>query len=283
MTRATVAGVTALAVAGLTVLAEGSGRRSTSFEVVTIRSGGLTLGGQVWRPAGHGQFPAVLFNHGSYGADDPLPPTAPQTIGPVFARHGYVFLWLHRQGIGMSKGQGIADGDQMARALRANGVDGRNRVQLRLLEYEELDEAVAALDTLRERADVDTRRVVLVGHSFGGALTILMAAADPGIRAAVVFGAAAASWDRSPLLGERLLAAVGRMPAAAFFIHAENDYSTAPGRALATEMRRLAKPHALKIYPPFGPDPRAGHNFIFQSVRTWESDVFAFLDEHLRR
>jgi hypothetical protein len=43
------------------------------------------------------------------------------------------------------------------------------------------------------------------------------------------------------------------------------------------------KPHALKIYPPFGADTRAGHNLVFRSVGTWESDAFAFLDVHLRR
>ena len=44
----------------------------------------------------------------------------------------------------MSNGQGIADGDQLARALRAEGVEGRNRAQIHLLENEELNEAVAA-------------------------------------------------------------------------------------------------------------------------------------------
>jgi len=123
----------------------------------------------------------------------------------------------------------------------------------------------------------------VVGHSFGGSLSLLLALRDPGIRAAVIFGGAAGSWDQSSVLRERLLAAVGRMSAPALFLHAENDYSTAPGSALAAEMQRLAKPHALKIYPPFGADTRAGHNLIFRSVGTWESDVFAFLDEYLPR
>lgn len=48
-------------------------------------------------------------------------------------------------------------------------------------------------------------------------------------------------------------------------------------------MQRLGKPHALKIYLPYGADTRAGHNLVFRSVRAWEGDVFAFLDEHLRR
>jgi len=45
----------------------------------------------------------------------------------------------------------------------------------------------------------------------------------------------------------------------------------------------LGKPQALKIYGAFGPDTRTGHNIVFESVRTWESDVFAFLDACLRR
>jgi dienelactone hydrolase len=112
-------------------------------------------------------------------------------------------------------------------------------VQLQLLEHDELDEATAALARVRGRADVDARRVGVVGHSFGGSLSLLMAARDPEIRAAVTFGGAAGSWDQSPVLRQRLLAAVERISAPAFFIHAENDYSTAPGSALAAEMRRL--------------------------------------------
>jgi carboxymethylenebutenolidase len=248
-----------------------------------VRSGRLTLRAQVWRPSGKGPFPAVLFNHGSYSARDPLPRSAPETLGPVFARHGYVFLWLHRQGIGLSRRQGIADGDQFARAFKAEGVEGRNRVQLQLLEHEEINEATAALERLRTRDDVDARRIGIVGHSFGGSLSLLMAARDPEIRAAVIFGGAAGSWNQSAGLRERLLAAVASMLAPALFVHAENDYSIAPGSALAAEMQRLGKPHALKIYAAFGPDTRAGHNIVFESVRTWESDVFAFLDACLRR
>jgi dienelactone hydrolase len=256
---------------------------AASPEVLDVRSGALTLRAQVWRPLGGGPFPAVLFNHGSYSTDDPLPSSAPETLGPVFAHRGYVFLWLHRQGTGLSSTEGVSDGDQMARALQAEGVEGRNRVQLQLLENEQMNEATAALARLRARDDVDTRRIGVVGHSFGGSLSVLMAARDPGIRAVVIFGGAAGSWTQSAVLRERLLSSVGHMSAPAFFIHAGNDYSIAPGRALAAEMQRLGKPHALKIYPPFGADARAGHNLVFGSVRTWEADVFAFLDARLRR
>ena len=279
-----VIGVVTLALAALTTpLVEAVDQPAASPEVIDVSSGSLTLRAQVWRPSRRGRFPAVLFNHGSYTTDDPLQPSEPTSIGPVFARHGYVLLWLYRQGAGLSRGQGILDGDQMTRARQAEGVEGRNRVQLQLLEGEQMNEADAALARLRTRSDVDTRRIGVVGHSFGGSLSLLMAARDPTIRAAVIFGGAAASWDQSPALRERLLAAVRQMTAPAFFIHAENDYSIAPGRTLAAEMQRLGKPHTLKIYPPFGANTRDGHMFVFGSVATWESDVFAFLDAHLRR
>jgi dienelactone hydrolase len=162
----------------------------------------------------------------------------------VFVRHGYVFLWLHRQGTGLSRAQGMSEDDQRARALQADGTEGWNRVQLQLLENEQLDDATAALARLRARADVDAKRIGLVGHSFGGSLSLLMASRDPEIVAVVIFGGAANSWNQSPVLRERLLAAVGRMSAPAMFVHAANDYSTEPGSALANAMQRLGKSHS---------------------------------------
>src|SRR6266704_1087737 len=78
-------------------------------------------------------------------------------------------------------------------------------------------------------------------------------------------------------------AAVRGIAAPVFFIHAANDYSVAHGKAPAAEMARLGKPHRLTIYPPSGPTADEGHNFVHLSVATWESDVFAFLNEHTSR
>jgi hypothetical protein len=65
-------------------------------------------------------------------------------------------------------------------------------------------------------------------------------------------------------------------------IHAENDVSTAPGRALAEELERLRKPYVLKIYPPVGQTPEDGHNMLYKAIPAWEDDVFKFLDEHVK-
>jgi dienelactone hydrolase len=224
-----------------------------------------------------------MFNHGSYSTQSPMPREEPAALGPVFARHGYLFLFLFRQGIGLSVGQGTPDGDLLARVLAAKGVHERNRAQLNLLETVDFQDALMGLSFLRALPEVDQRRVALVGHSFGGSLTLLLASRDTTVRAAVVFGAAAASWEQSPRLRARLLAALGRTTAPVLFVHAVNDYSIAPGEAMASEMRRLGKTYCLKVYPAVGRTTRDGHNLVYHSVRTWEADVFAFLTAHVQR
>jgi dienelactone hydrolase len=228
-----------------------------------------------------GRSTAVLFNHGSYSAGTPLRPEKPAALGPVFARHGYVFLFLFRRGIGLSADQGPADGDLMAGALAARGQAGRNQVQLQLLEKEEMNQSLAGLAFLRALPQVDSGLVAVAGHSFGGSLSLLLAARDSGVRGVVVFFGSAPSGSLSPELRRRLLGAVAHA-APVFFLHAANDYWTEPGQVLAAEMRRLGRPYRLKIYPAVDRTTHEGHNFLYGTVGAWESDVFGFLDEHLR-
>lgn len=245
---------------------------------VVVQSGALTLRGLLWRPSGRGPFPAVLFNHGSGPASDP---SRPATLGPTFAQRGYVFLYLFRRGAGLSADQGTNSEELMNRALVERGQVGRNEMQLQLLEIE-LNDALAGLVYLRARPDVDARRIAIAGHSFGGQITLLLAERDIGAKAAVVFAPAAASWETSPELRARLIAAAGHASAPVFFIHAANDFSVAPGKALAAEMTRLGKSNQIKIYPAVGHSPAEGHDFVHLGLSTWERDVFAFLDANMR-
>lgn len=248
-------------------------------ETVEVRSGTVTLRGLLWLPKGDGPFPAVLFNHGS-GTNSDL--SRAGVVGPVFARHGDALLYLYRRGSGLSADQGRNSGALLAQALAQGGQEARNALQLKLQETE-LSDAAAGITFLRGRSDVDGKRIAVAGHSFGGQLALLLAERDADLRAAVLFGAAAASWEKSPPLRERLLAAVGRVRAPVFFIHAANDVSTAPGKTLAAELKRLGKPHLVEIYPAEGQTPAEGHAFFYTGVATWEKDVFTFLEEHLRR
>ena len=270
-----------------TALASGAAARQAapSPESLIVQSGPLQLRALLFRPRGTGPFPAVLFNHGSYVSTSPMPmpPDTAAIVGDVFAKNGYALLFLFRQGIGLSIGQGTADGDLMENAFKTSGDEARNRVQLELLEGEELNEVTGALTVLRQRPDVDAGRIAVVGHSFGGQLSLVLAERDARLRGAVLFGPAALSWERSPMLRTRLIEAARRAPAPLMVVHARNDYSVAPGRTIAAERRRLGKPHQLKMYPPFGANASDGHNIVFLSLTTWEQDVFAFLDPLMRR
>jgi dienelactone hydrolase len=130
---------------------------------------------------------------------------------------------------------------------------------------------------------VDARNIALVGHSFGGSLTVLLAEREPNLRAVVVFSSAGYSFDRSPALQARLLTAIDRIAAPVFFIHAENDYSLSSGKVLDARREQIGKPHRLKIYPPIGQTVDDGHDFLHLGVKIWEPDVFAFLDENTRK
>jgi dienelactone hydrolase len=257
-------------------------------ETVVVQSGSVTLHGLLWRPQGRGPLPAILLNHGSGRSREELERLGPyerqaEVLGPVFARHGYVFLFLFRRGVGLSADQGTSAVDLMNSELAAHGQDARTALQLDLLEGREMGDARSGLAFLRGLPEVDAQKLALVGHSFGGSLTLLMAEREPQLRAVVVFSAAGFSWEHSPSLQSRLLAAVEHATAPIFLIHAANDYSTASGRALAARLDELGKPHRLKIYPPCGETADDGHNFPFLGLDSWEPDVFAFLDEQMRR
>src|SRR5713101_536855 len=271
-----------------TVAMAAEGKAADRPEAVEIHNGSVRLHALLWRPRGRGPFPAVLLNHGSGRTREELERLGPyegqaEILGPVFARHGYVFLFPFRQGVGLSADQGTSAIDLMNSELAAHGQDARNALQLRLLENRELSDAAAGLAFLRGLPEVDARKVAIVAHSFGGSLTILQAEREPDLRAVIIFSCAGYSWDRSPELRARLLTAMAHIRAPVFFIHAANDYSVNPGKALDGRLEQLGKPHGLKIYPPIGRTPDDGHAFPLPGVSIWEPDVLAFLDEHMRK
>src|ERR1700735_5053753 len=261
--------------AGLfSVAAPGLSSQSTAPRTVEIASGRLRLKAFLWKPAGPGPFPAVVFNHGR--SDDPQQHTNTLTIteaaqrpGAVSVKHGYVFLYLFRRGEGLSADRGEFIGDVLQREEAAKGEEARKHLQFLLMTTDHLDDATAGLLFLKSLPEVDARRVAVAGHSFGGQLALLEAELDPAIRAAVTFGAAAGSWDGSAELRLRLLAAVGKITVPVLLIHTTNDYSVAPSEALAAEFARLSKPYVLKMYPSVGQAASDGHNFLYTVVALW--------------
>jgi dienelactone hydrolase len=115
-------------------------------EEVTV--GGYKLPGTLTIPNGNGPFPAVILVHGS-GPND-----RNETLG---ANHPFADL-----ADGLSS-QGIA-------VLRYNKRTLMHSVMVATVEDEVIDDAVAAVQLLRARADVSGGRIFVIGHSLGAVL-----------------------------------------------------------------------------------------------------------------
>src|SRR6202790_4282554 len=191
-------------------------------DTVSVRSGKLILKALLWRPYGRGPFATVIFTLGSYPNSDTTydPVKDASMLGPLFARRKYIYLVLFRRGMGLSRGQGLNSADLMENASKRNGQEGGNQVQLQQLETDQLQDMMEGLGYLRKRPDVDTHRMVIMGHSFGGSLSLLVAERDSGLKAVVIFAGAGYSWNLSPLLRNRLFSAVKNIRAPIMLIHA---------------------------------------------------------------
>jgi dienelactone hydrolase len=255
-------------------------------QIADVRSGELHLKAYFWKPAGSGPFPVILFNHGS-GADDPQH-TAGRTmaeaasdLAPIFLKHGYAFFYLCRRGQGLSADQGPFMQDLLKEA-EAKGADARKELHYQLITGSQLDDALAGLTFLKAAPDVDPKRIAIVGHSFGGMLTLLSGDHDSTIRAEVAFAAGANSWHASQELRDRTFAAVGKTAAPIMLVYAANDYDTTPGKDISAELDRLHKSHLLKIYPAIGKTSDNGHSLLYLGISEWEPDVFQFLDDNVK-
>ena len=128
-----------------------------------------TLAGTLSVPAGRGPFPAVvtLTGSGAHYRDGNRTPEHPyrpfRQIADRLAACGIATLRLDDRGVGGSRGN--AD----TATAEDTAADAR-----------------AALRFLRERPDIDARRLGLVGHSYGGEIAPRVAAEDPSLAAVVL-------------------------------------------------------------------------------------------------
>ena len=272
--------ILALAIKGLTQTGD-----LVKPDTVIVRCDSIERCALVFRPKGKGPFPAVFFNHGrSITLNERKTKTSRATIlGQLFAKRGYVFFAFFRRGEGLSFDKGVHITQLLDKKKETEGVEAANRLQVQLLLTRELDDAVRAMTVLKTIPGVDTSRVGVVGHSFGGSLSLLFASRDTAIKATVTFAGAAGSWDNNSLLRNTLIAAVNKLTCPVLFVFASNDYSVEPGRILDAELEREEKVHQLNIFPSFGKTAAEGHNIIYSAVEQWSSVVFRFLEQHMKR
>jgi carboxymethylenebutenolidase len=131
-------------------------------EIVSFPSGNLTLRGVIYRPRGAGPFPAVVYNHGS-ALDNSA---ASETLGPLYAKRGWVFFMPSRRGQGLSASAGPYIREEITAAVRKGGIRAGAATMVRLLEADHLDDQMAALAWLRTSAFVNSNRIAVAGNFF---------------------------------------------------------------------------------------------------------------------
>jgi dienelactone hydrolase len=245
---------------------------------VTFPSGDLQLRGRLYKPAGAGPFPAVLWNHGDeQNAGIPDYPL----LAALYVNAGYLLF------IPWRREQGYSPGTYMNDTVAAAPPNERNQLTLQLLETVELDDQLAGLAYLKTLPDVDTTRIAVSGASYGGIETILGAAANPGYRAAIDCAGGALSWNAAPDQRGAIIAMVQKITIPVFLRQAENDASPGPTEALGAEFARLGKPYRAVIYPAWHTTPAyggtvaEGHLICGEGEAVWGADALAFLRANL--
>jgi len=246
---------------------------STNAEVF-YSSGNLRIQAYLYKPDGDGPFPVVIYNHGSRDGRERV--SVPfQYVGTMLTRAGYVVLVPERRGYGKS------DGAPWRQEV------GNDQARLIVRLQAETDDVLAAADYLRTVRFADTRRIGIMGWSFGGIVTMLALSRSTAFLAAVDQAGGALSWDGNAHLRSVLVAAADKAATPTLFMVARNDRTTLSITTLAEVFKKRGVPHRVIIYEPFTPSQGTrvaapGHAvFSAQGANVWEGDVVHFLGRYL--
>jgi carboxymethylenebutenolidase len=253
----------------------GSTVSALAKQEIAFQSGELTLHGVVYMPSGSGPFPAVLWNHGSWG--DPM--VAFDHLAPTFTDQGWVFFGPFRRGQGLSRSAGPYILDEIERAGRNGGPSAKAAKAVSLLTREHLEDQLAAYAWLKGQSYVFSRRIAVAGNSFGGIEVVLGAERVP-YCAAVNGAGGSMSWAQAAELRDVMMRAARVSRSPMFLFQAENDFDLSPSRTLGRVMSAGGKAAEVKIYPPYGKTQGEGHNFAWLGSDVWGPDVLAFLRHH---
>lgn len=187
--------------------------------MITLTQNSTKLSGYLALPRGEGTHPAIIVIHEWWGLNDWVKDQSER-----LAKEGYIAL-----AVDLYHGQ-VAKDDETAHQLMS-GLD----------ENEALTTLKAATDFLRGRSDVRANAIGVIGWCMGGRYSIRLAAADPGIRACVMYYGAPLS-DPNAIQGLQA-AVLGN------FGGADKGPSPDQVRAFEKALKKAGKRVNFKVYP----------------------------------
>lgn len=239
----------------------------------------MKLLGVFWRPPqGDGPFPLVLLSHGSNAdatARRGFTPMGYWNTARYFLNRGFAVLYFLRPSYGGSEGPYLE-----ANAPRCEQADYGPG-------FESMADTIAtALEFSATLPQLDRTRIVLAGHSAGGAATIALAARRPaGVVGFINFAGGKGGGDHTPYAPcrpdavERLFAGYAKTTAApSLWVYAPNDLYF--GRDIAPRWHRAysdAGGRAQLLVTEPAPDDKSAHHIGNAHLNLWTPAADAFL------
>lgn len=232
----------------------------------------VRLEATVYKPAGAGPFPVVVFNHGASGGPIPADYTEkPAGFAEFLNARNIALVVPMRRGRGKSEGR---NGEEPSPCTVAAAREGIAYAGVSL---------DAALAWLRSQPWADMGRLALAGHSRGGVLSAAYAADHPGtVKGVVNFSG---GWKNDTCkdtcsrqdINLDLFADIGQRTATpSLFLYARGDgfYADASMRKYGEVYRNDRAPFQFRLYELEGAN---GHLLFKRGRQLWEQDVADFL------
>jgi carboxymethylenebutenolidase len=234
-------------------------RMASSWENVSVDTSKMRV--YVSRPENSQPVPAVIVVQGQTGVDDFV------KVSDLFATNSFV----------------AAAPDLYHRDPRDCNDDPPTR-RMRLRDRTVIKDINATIDFLKSQKSVDPGRIGIVGFCMGGRIVYLMSAANPDIKAGVMYygGDTFSSWGEGPSPFERTQE-IG-CPIMGHFGEDDKNPSPADMHKLDAELTRLGKPHEFYSYAAAA---HAFANFGAANYREHLANIswprtFGFFAKHLK-
>lgn len=230
----------------------------------------IRLEASLYRPAGPGPHPVVVFNHGSSGG--PIPQThteTARTLAGFLNARGVALLAPMRRGRGNSQGSNKEEPSPCTVDAARRGIEYASGA------------VDATVDYLRAQPWADMNRVVLAGHSRGAMLALAYAAQHPGLARGVVNFSG--GWKNDTCgasdINLALFDAIGRKSQVpSLFLYASGDgfYSDASMEKYARSFITAGGDAQFRLYEMKGAN---GHLLYKRGLPLWERDLEHFLQK----
>ena len=223
-------------------------------------SGDHTYQGFVYKPAGEGPFPAVVYNQAFFtNAKDGNQPFA--ALARVFTSNGYVFFVPGRHHL-------IDD-------------EGKKLEKTKFIRSHELQAAiiVAGMKWLTTQIYVDEKRIFVIGDAAGAVTSMFLEDSGPKVSAMALISPATLVLRDDPSMAKRLKQVVHDVKAPVFLMQAENEFSLLPLEAFGSELKKKGGLNRIKLFPGYGGAPTDAQKFGSEGYPVWQKDVLAFFQD----